>query len=208
VGPRVKVHEPIDHMDDGATPVLGTSRKMFYLRTEDPVMEWWLILIRIVHVGSAMTWFGGAIVGSFFLAPTAAAPGQAGQPFMNHLMRRRRMGIFFPIVAALTVLSGGALYWRDSAGLQAAWITSPAGLAFTIGGLAAIVAFVGGFVLIGPGVAEQTAVQNELARGDGVPTGAQRQRLERAGRRMQLADRIDLPLLLLAGLTMAVGRYL
>ena len=171
-------------------------------------MDWWLILTRIVHIGAAMTWFGGAIIGSFFLAPTAAALGQAGQPFMEHLMRRRRMGIFFPIVAALTVLPGAALYWRDSAGLQAAWITSPTGLAFTIGGLAAIAAFVGGFVLIGPGVAVQTAVQNELARGDGVPTEAQRQRLEWAGRRMQLADRIDLPLLLLAGLTMAVARYL
>ena len=171
-------------------------------------MDWGLILTRMLHIGAAMTWFGGAIIGSFFLAPTAAALGQAGQPFMDHLMRRRRMGIFFPIVAALTVLSGAALYWRDSAGLQAAWITSPIGLAFTIGGLAALAAFVGGFVLIGPGVAAQTAVQTELARGDGVPTEAQRQRLEWAGRRMQLADRIDLPLLLLAGLTMAVARYL
>ena len=40
-------------------------------------------------VGSAMIWFGGAIVGAFFLAPTAAALGKAGQPFMDHLMRRR-----------------------------------------------------------------------------------------------------------------------
>ena len=36
-------------------------------------------------------------------------------------------------------------------------------LAFTVGGLAAIVAFVGGIILIGPSVAAQTAVQNELA---------------------------------------------
>jgi uncharacterized membrane protein len=171
-------------------------------------MDGWLILLRIVHIGSAMTWFGGAIIGGFFLQPTAAALGQAGQPFMDYLMNRRRMGIFFPIVAGLTVVSGAALYWRDSGGLQAAWISSPPGLAFTIGGLAAIAAFLGGFILIGPGVAEQTAVQNELARGDGVPTDAQRQRLERAARRMQLADRIDLPLLLIAGLTMAVARYL
>jgi uncharacterized membrane protein len=171
-------------------------------------MDWWLILLRVVHIGSAMIWFGGAIIGSFFLTPTAAALGKSGQPFMDHLMNRRRMGIFFPIVAALTVLSGAALYWRDSAGLQSDWISTAPGLAFTIGGLAAIVAFVGGFVLIGPSIAEQTAVQNELASGDGVPTETQRQRLERAGRRMQLANRIDLPLLLLAGLTMAVARYL
>jgi hypothetical protein len=47
--------------------------------------------------------------------------------------------------------------------------------------------------------------QREL---DGVPTAAQRARLAWAERRMRLANRIDLPLLLLAGLTMAVGRYL
>jgi hypothetical protein len=167
-----------------------------------------LILVRVVHIGSAMIWFGGAIIGGFFLQPTAAALGREGQPFMEHLMRRRRMGVFFPIVAGLTILSGVALLWRDSNGFQASWITSPTGLAFTIGGLAAIAAFIGGAVLVGPSVAEQTAVQTELAQGDGVPTEAQRQRLERSARRMQLADRIDLPLLLLAGLMMAVARYL
>ena len=171
-------------------------------------MDGWLILLRIVHIGSAMIWFGGAILAAFFLQPTAAALGQASQPFMDHLIRRRRMGVFFPIVASLTILSGAALYWRASGGLQAAWVSSPTGLAFTIGGLAAIVAFVGGFILIGPSIGAQTAVQSELARGDGVPTEAQRQRLERAAGRMQLANRVDLPLMLLAGLSMAVARYL
>jgi len=171
-------------------------------------MDAWLILLRIVHVGSAMIWFGGAILAGFFLQPTAEALGKAGQPFMDHLVNRRRMGIFFPIVAALTILSGAGLYWRDSAGLSFTWITSPTGLGFTIGAIAAILAFVLGFILIGPSIAEQTAVQNELALGDGEQTEAQRRRLERAARRMQLANRIDLPLLLVAGLSMAVARYL
>ena len=171
-------------------------------------MDALLILFRIVHVGSAMSWFGGSIIAAFFLQPTAAALGQAGQPFMDHLMRRRRMGVFFPIVSGLTILSGVALYWRDSGGLQADWISSPTGLAFTIGGLAAIAAFIGGAILIGPSIAAQTAVQQQLAMGDGNPTAAQRQQLERADRRLQLATRIDWPLLLLAGLTMAVARYL
>jgi len=171
-------------------------------------VDWWLILVRIVHIGSAMSWFGGAIVASFFLEPTARALGVNGQPFMEHLMRRRRMGVFFPIVAALTVVSGAALYWRDSGGLQWAWISSASGLAFTIGGLAAIAAFVGGMVLIGPSIAEQTAVQGELAASGGEPTDAQRARLARAEGRMRLANRLDLPLILLAALTMAVGRYL
>lgn len=100
-------------------------------------MDGWLIFFRIVHVGTAMMWFGGAIIGGFFVQPTAKALGPASQPFMDYLMKRRGMGIFFPIVAALTILAGAVLYWHDSGGLQAAWITSPTGLAYTIGGLAA-----------------------------------------------------------------------
>lgn len=171
-------------------------------------MDALLISFRIIHVGSAMIWFGGAIVSSFFLQPTVEALGAAGQPFMEHLMNRRKLGIMFPIVGALTILSGAVLYWRDSGGLQLTWITSPTGLAFTVGGLAATIALVGGAILIGPGIAEQTAVRGELAAGDGVPTPAQRERLDRADGRLKLASRVDLPLLILAGLTMAVARYL
>ena len=171
-------------------------------------MDWWLIVLRIVHVGSAMVWFGGAIIGAFFLAPTAAALGKAGQPFMDHLMRRRRMGVLFPIIGALTVVAGAGLYWRVSGGLQGSWITSPTGLAFTVGAIAAIASFVLGFVLVAPSVALQSAVGNELAASGGEPSAEQRARLERADRLMRLATRIDLPLLLLAGLTMATARYL
>ena len=171
-------------------------------------MDAWLLVMRVVHVGSAMAWFGGAVIGGFFLTPAAKELGPSGQQFMDHMLKRRRMGVFFPIVSLLTILSGAALYWRDSSGLDLDWIATPSGLAFTIGGIAAIVAFVGGMLLIGPSATEQTAVGNELAASGGVPTEAQRQRLERAERRMQLASRIDLPLILLAGLTMAIGRYL
>jgi hypothetical protein len=208
---------------DGVWPGPGCHRRgdspprpaaLFRRRSPRParwrggVMDWWLIGLRIVHIGSAMIWFGGAIIGSVFLSPTADALGKAGAPFMDHLMKRRWMGVFFPIVAASTILSGAGLYWRASGGLHAAWITSPSGLAFTIGGLAAVAAFVGGLVLIGPSLAAQTAVQAELATSDGLPTDAQRQRLAWAERQMRLANRLDLPLILLAGLTMAVARYL
>jgi hypothetical protein len=30
-------------------------------------MDLWRILLRVIHVGSAMAWFGGAIIGSCFL---------------------------------------------------------------------------------------------------------------------------------------------
>ena len=168
----------------------------------------WLILLRIVHVGSAMAWFGGAIVAGFFLSRAAQALGPTSQSLMDQVMNRQRMGIYFPIVALLAILSGAALIWRDSAGFSSPWISSPSGLAYAIGGLAAVTAFVGGMVLIGPSVRDQTAVRNEMATSGGAPSADQRDRLERADRRMQLASRIDFPLILIAGLMMAVGRYL
>jgi uncharacterized membrane protein len=171
-------------------------------------MDWGLIVLRILHVGSAMAWFGGAIMGSFFLQPTVKALGPKAQPFMDYLVTQRRLGVFFPVVAGLTILSGAALFWRDSGGLQLSWITTPTGLAFTIGALAGIASFVLGGILIGPSVAEKTSVQNELAASGGEPSEAQRERLVRADRKMELADRIDLPLLVVAGLLMAVARYL
>jgi len=92
--------------------------------------------------------------------------------------------------------------------LQAAWIASPTGIAFTIGGLAAVAAFVGGLILIGPSLAARTAVQNELTRSGGSPDASQQARLDRADQKMRLANRLDLPLIILAAVTMAVARYL
>jgi hypothetical protein len=51
-------------------------------------------------------------------------------------------------------------------------------------------------------------VARELAASNGIANAPQRERLERAERRLKLASRIDLPLLILAALTMALARYL
>jgi hypothetical protein len=82
------------------------------------------------------------------------------------------------------------------------------GLAFTLGGLAAIAAFMSGVALIVPAVSAQTAVGAELAASGAEPTAAQRERLVGADRRMRLATWIDMPLLVFAALAMAVARYL
>src|SRR5690348_15913695 len=123
-------------------------------------------------------------------------------------MRPRRMGVMFPVVATLAVLAGAVLYWRDSGGLQSLWITSPTGLTYTIGGAAAVASLVLGFILVAPSIAEQSAVRSELVASGGVTTQAQLERLQHADRLMRLAVRIDLPLILVAGLTMATTRYL
>ena len=49
-----------------------------------------LILLRIVHIGSAMTWFGGAVLGTFYFSPIGKALGPAAQPFFDAAEKRER----------------------------------------------------------------------------------------------------------------------
>ena len=171
-------------------------------------MDALLIVLRVVHVGAAMAWFGGAIVGGFFLLPDRAGARSGGPAVHGAPDEAPPDGRLLPDrCGADDPRRGRAVLARlERAGLGLDLVA--VGLAFTIGGVAAIVAFVGGMVLIGPSTAEQTAVQKELAASGGAPTRRTTRRLARADRRMRLANRIDLPLILLAGLTMAVGRYL
>jgi uncharacterized membrane protein len=173
-------------------------------------MDVGLLTLRVVHITAAMLWVGGGIMGSFFLGPTAQALGPSGQAFMDHLAKQRRMSIYFPAVATLTVVAGAFLYWRDSGGLRAEWITSPTGLAFSLGALAGIASLVLGGILVGPSLAEDSAVRAELAAAGAaaVPTVEQQRRLERAAGKMRLANRVDLPLILIAVVLMATARYL
>ena len=46
-----------------------------------------------------------------------------------------------PAIAGLTILSGIAMYWYVSGGLTPGWMTTPYGLSLTVGGVASLLAF-------------------------------------------------------------------
>jgi len=103
-----------------------------------------LIVLRLLHIVAGVFSVGAAWFFFVFVEPTAAELGPESERFMNGMMVRRKAPIFITIASVTTVLAGLALYWRASAGLTAAWITSGPGIGFTVGAVAAIVAFVAG----------------------------------------------------------------
>jgi hypothetical protein len=118
------------------------------------------------------------------------------------------MPLIITSASAITVLAGLALYWRVSGGLTGAWVTSGPGIGFTIGGLAAIVAFVAGFALIKPRVDRVSTLGAEMKAAGGPPAQAQIDEmggLQRQLRQIGLADAI---LLTVAVFFMAISRYL
>lgn len=102
-----------------------------------------IILLRTVHILGGAFWLGAALVGSVFLGPALGRAPESARPILEEL-RRRGLATAVPAAATLTVLSGARLLWIDSAGFQRAWLTSPTGLVFTAGGVAALAAYVAG----------------------------------------------------------------
>ncbi len=166
------------------------------------------IALRIVHIGSGVFWVGTAWFFFGWVEPTTKALGPQAGPFMHHIVSARRISPFLIAASTLNVFAGLTLYWRDSAGLSASWIGSPTGIGFTIGGLAALTAWVIGLRVLAPTVEALDHAGGAMAAAGRPPTpeeGAAFHALEMRLHRAGLADTF-----LLAGAVamMASSRYL
>ena len=171
-------------------------------------MDWLQIALRIIHIGSGILWVGGATLFSLYIEPTLNAMGPDAGKFINELVEVRKVPIFFATTSTLAVLGGVLLYWRDSNGLQLSWITSPSGLAFTIGGLSAGAAWLGGNVFTRPAVEKVGAVGAEMKAAGGPPSAEVMARMHAAQERLRRIGLITLGLLAVTVIAMAAARYL
>jgi uncharacterized membrane protein len=166
-----------------------------------------LLFLRLIHVTAGALWVGGAISYLFFTKPSVKAIGPAGPQFMQNLAVRRKYPLFMVSVSLLTVLAGGVLYIYDAGGLSLAWIKTGPGLGFTIGSLAALVAFFVGNFSIGPTAAKMGALGGQIAQSGEAPTAEQVSALQALEKKLDRAEKIDFVMLTIAMLTMATARY-
>jgi hypothetical protein len=125
-----------------------------------------------------------------------------------HALRKRRYLEVVPVVAALTLVSGYALYWRLFGRLHPGPGASGAELALGLGGLAALVAFVIGVGLLRPAALRLGSLGAELARAPDETRAALQEETGRLRVRMRRSGRWVGGLLGIAILMMAVARYL
>jgi len=109
---------------------------------------------------------------------------------------------------AFNVAFGLILYWRASAGLSPAWIGTGTGIGFTIGGLAAIAAWVLGLTVIGPTVEGLDEAGTAMATAGRPPTPDELGHFEGLQARLHRAGQADSLLLATAVIFMAASRYL
>lgn len=164
-------------------------------------MDWYVMVLRLVHILAGAFWLGSAVVFFLFLEPAAQALGAPGEAFMRHVNLERGLPIVIGVISAVALAAGALLYLHDSSGLSLSWITSAPGLAFTIGGLAAFGSWLVGFLVSRPAI-------DRMAKLSGSTSGDAATELGALAARVRLAGAVGLALLVLAVAVMSVARYL
>jgi uncharacterized membrane protein len=163
-----------------------------------------LVILRLLHVGLGIFWAGAIFFVVLFLEPSVRGAGPAGGAVMKGILDRRFM-IVLPTVALLTLITGFWLYFRLWGGPAAA---SPAGMTLGLGGVAATIAFLIGYVIMRPAQLKALKLGSAVAQ---MPDGPERANataeMDRLRGRGRNAARIVAVLLAIAVVTMAVGRY-
>ena len=167
-----------------------------------------LLALRLAHIIAGAAWVGGAFTMILLVSRTARLRGADGDIFMSTLLTQGRAARYFEIAALTTVIAGSLLYWRASNGLQAEWIASPTGMAFTIGAAAAIISLVWGGLMVGPAGKRAARLEADVAAQGGLPTAAQQLEMATIKTRLNRFAVADLALLGTAVVMMATARYL
>jgi hypothetical protein len=171
-------------------------------------MDLFVIALRIIHIFGGVFWLGTLWMTAIFLGPTSEAIGSDAEKFMTYITVKLRYPTIVAIAAGSNILAGVLLYWKDSAGLQLAWITTPTGLGFTFGALFGLVGFVLGFRMIKPTAEKLARIGKELHAKAGPPSAEQIASLHAVQKQLERQEIVVAVLLGLALLGMATARYL
>ena len=166
-----------------------------------------ILVLRLVHILAGVFWVGAALLLSLFIAPTQRDVGPAGGPFMRQLMIGRRLSVWLMVSAALTVVSGIAMYARFSALSNGGFAGTRHGIVLAVGGVAAILAAIVGSAIGGASARRMTAIAAQLQQAGTPPEPAVAAEMQRLQRRAGLGSAIATGLLVVATLAMAGARY-
>jgi hypothetical protein len=169
------------------------------------MMDGFAIVLRIVHIVGGVFWVGGAALFFFYLEPTMNKLGPDAEKFVDELINRRKLPIYFVTASTLTAIAGIILYWRDFGRIET---SSSFAVALGIGGLAALIAWLGGNLLIPQTLGKISGIVTEMKAAGGPPSEELMGRLHANQERLRLIGAIDLVLLAFAVAAMASARYL
>ena len=165
------------------------------------------LTLRVVHVLLAAVWIGATVFMSFLLMPAIEAAGPAGGQVMIGL-NRKGMSAFFGATGGITVLTGTYLFWRFTGGFDPEVSRSHAGVAFSIGGLAGLIAVIVGGAVVGRSANKAVALMEQAAKMPDTQRGPLMQEAGVLRQRMKTFGSLVLICQVIALVLMAVAHYI
>jgi putative copper export protein len=167
----------------------------------------YLLILRILHIACGIFWTGTALMMVFYIFPAVARSGPDGGKIMQAITNTNKFPNVISLVATVTVLTGYLLMWQLSAGFTPAWFSSRYGIALSIGGFTASIAFVQVILINRPGIIRMQAIGKAVAAKGGVPSDAETNEVGKIRQRIIQSTRLIAFWLIITVVTMAGARY-
>lgn len=171
-------------------------------------MQYYLTLLRFLHIGPGVFWAGGVFYMAFFVMPAIRKLGPEGGKFMQQLARTNSMPNFMTTLGLITLTAGLLLLWEVSGHFSGEWLLSLHGITLLFGAAAGITALTLGFVINKPAAERIGQLGAEIAKAGGPPTPAQTQELGMLRNRVSFGTNMIATFIGLAVAAMAIVRYL
>lgn len=166
-----------------------------------------MVLLRLLHILSGITWAGAMIFTVFFLIPALKDDGPLMGRVFQGLVKRGYMQVM-PAVAIITILSGLWMMSITAGGHMDLYMQSRAGRTFATAGTLAMIGFLIGMFVARPAGMKAGALSAQLAT---ATDGAEKARLQGEVMALQkkngLATMIVAVLIIAAAAGMAIARY-
>jgi uncharacterized membrane protein len=167
-----------------------------------------MLVLRLVHVVGGVFWVGAMMYNAFFLMPIMAQAGPAAAGPIIAGFQQRKLFVWLPVVAILTMLAGLRLMMLQSAGFSSVYFGTPMGRTYLLGGAAAIIAFAVGFAVNRPAMTRMSELGAAMAGSDEAKRAAMQAEMATLRKRAGVATAVVTWLLIGAAAAMAVGRYM
>ncbi|CAN5825035.1 hypothetical protein BH11GEM1_BH11GEM1_17350 [soil metagenome] len=167
-----------------------------------------LLVLRVIHVVLGVCWAGALVFIAAFLLPALKASGPAAAPVMAQLSQVRKMPDYLIGMGLLTLLSGTALFWNDSAGFNESWMQTGPGRTFSVGGTLGVIVLLMGLMINVPTSRKLGALSGAVKDAGGPPSAEQAAEIARLQGRLATVMRIAAVLIVLAAAAMSVARYI
>lgn len=166
-----------------------------------------MILLRLIHILSAIFWVGSAMFTGFFLIPslkeTPATMGAVAQA-----LAKKGFMVVMPIMGLLVILSGATMIWVTSGGHLHEYMMSASGHTFTMAGGVGILSLLVGIIFTKPANMKAGAIGAQLATAtDAAEKGRLAQEMAAAQKAAATWTMVVTILMIIAAAGMAVARY-